>query len=168
MGLSRCSFRLLVNLQKHFGLGLDKPQTNLYNKSMKKLILVFVLLGTLTASAKTNVLSGIKWSSFKGANKSGQCAPYAMAVTTDLHKRGIAAWYLEYDWKSGTRTGAHAVVVFHTDELWYTIDNEFPSPSKVKHDDDFEKMVRQRYPHVVKVRCALTIGNPSDLLTLFK
>lgn len=130
-------------------------------------ILMLLLLSVTLASAKTNSLSGIKWRSYDGANQKGQCAPYATSLAFDLHRKGIESWYVEYDWKNAYEHGIHAIVVLHADDMWYVVDNESPSPKWVKHYDDFEKMVKQRFSYVKKVRTVATIGGtPGDLKDL--
>lgn len=95
---------------------------------MRKLALFVALV--LTGCANPTVKA--PWRSFPGARVKDECAKYAKAAETELVKRGVPAYYTEYDWCSAGTTGCHAVTLFKDEKGWFLVDNVMAYPYRVK------------------------------------
>jgi len=116
-------------------------------KLLLLLPLLLILCGCHSAS---------QWTRYPGALKLNHCAEYASHCAGDLTARGVEAYYAEYTWYSGGRSGRHAVVLFQQDSKWFVVDNEEPWPRRAQGKTPAD-MVRSSFAHVKVVNrvCAV-------------
>lgn len=100
----------------------------------------------------------IYWSHFSGAKKHGYCAKYASKVTSELQKRGIKAYYVEYKWDLNEKQGCHAIVLFKKNNKWFIVDNETAFPCEIKIKPTILETVKQFCPEAYELRYDVSIS----------
>lgn len=121
-------------------------------KSNNYFVTLFFLIFLCGCNTINTFQERVYWSHFEGAKQKGKCIKYAANVASDLHRKNITAYYLEYHWKSRGNDGYHAIVLFEKNNKWFIVDNEHAFPYEVKLNLDILKMVKEFDPNACAIR----------------
>lgn len=97
------------------------------------------------------------WKSYPGALQVNQCEPYARKCASDLHRRGIEAYYVDYTWRCLEASQRHAVVLFQWQGEWFLVDNAWARPVRTKGKTLVDKVLYVS-PYVTSVNCVYVLG----------
>jgi len=119
---------------------------------VKKLFWVVLACASLVLGC-ANLQQHLEWASYPGALKRGRCAQYAVSVVTDLHRRHVESYYVEYEWATKKESGAHAVAIFRDAGGGLSIvDNERPFPRPLRPAKSVLELIQQNCPEAKHVR----------------